>query len=159
LIIEFCGKENFAMQKNILIADDDKEVLALLMEMIEGEGFKVFLASNGKEAIEIFERNPIDVAILDLKMPFMDGLETLKKIKNVDPLIEVLIMTAYDDLESMREALIVNGAFDYLLKPFHRSEFISTIRNAIAKRELTIQNNLLKEELKTRILQLEKDFE
>ena len=61
-------------EKNILIADDDQEVLDILKEMIQREGYRVFLTSNGKEAVEAIKINPIDLAILDIKMPVMDGI-------------------------------------------------------------------------------------
>jgi CheY-like chemotaxis protein len=65
-------------KKNILIGDDDQVILDILKEMIQREGYRVFLASNGKEAVETIKVNPIDLAILDIKMPFMDGIEALK---------------------------------------------------------------------------------
>jgi PAS domain S-box-containing protein len=145
--------------KNILIADDDPGVLNLLEEMLQYEGYYVFPASNGKEAVETAQNRSVDIAILDIKMPLMDGIEALKRIKEIDRNIEVLIMTSYAELESLRQTVVDYGAFDYLLKPFHKDEIMQTIRNAMSKRELISQNEFLDKELKNRIFQLEKDFE
>jgi len=71
-------------EKNILIADDDQVILDILKEMIQREGYRVFLASNGKEAVEAIKINPIDLAILDIKIPVMDGIEALEEIKKID---------------------------------------------------------------------------
>jgi len=146
-------------EKNILVADDDQIILDLLQEMLRDKDYRVFLASNGKEAIETTQNNPIDVAILDIKMPLMGGIEALREIKEIDPSIEVLIMTGYADLDSLRHTIDEHGAFDYLLKPFTRTDIIHTIRNALLKRELLLQKKFFKKELEVLILRLEKDFE
>jgi PAS domain S-box-containing protein len=145
--------------KNILIADDEQGILDLLKEILQNEGHRVFLASNGEKAVELAQKHPIDVAILDKKMPQMDGIEALKQIKDIDQSIEVLIITAYEDLESFNEATVIGRAFDYLLKPFHREEIIRSIQNALNKRDLIQKKNFLNQEPKKRILDLEKDFE
>ena len=145
-------------EKNILIADDDQVILDILKEMIQREGYKVFLASNGKEAVEAIQINPIDLAILDIKMPIMDGIEALEKIKKIDQSIEVLIMTGYADLGTLRQAISDHGAFDYILKPFKRDEILNGIQNALLKRDFDSQKKLREKELEERILQLEKEF-
>ena len=76
-------------EKNILIADDDESIQRLFVEILKDEGYRIFLASDGKEAIEIVRKNPIDLAILDIRMPEMDGIEALKQIKAMDETIEV----------------------------------------------------------------------
>jgi PAS domain S-box-containing protein len=145
-------------EKNILIADDDQEILDILKEMIQREGYRVFLASNGKEAVEAIKINPIDLAILDIKMPVMDGIEALKEIKKIDQGIEVLIMTGYADLETLKQAVSYHGAFDYILKPFKRADILNGIQNALLKRDFASQKKLREKELEERILQLEKQF-
>lgn len=146
-------------KKNILVADDDQIILDLLKEILQDKDYRIFLASNGKEAVETTQKNPIDVAILDIKMPLMGGIEALKEIKEIDPSIEVLIMTGYADLDSLRHTIVEHGAFDYLVKPFTRTDIIHTIRNALLKRELLLQKKFFKKELEALILRLEKDFE
>jgi PAS domain S-box-containing protein len=146
-------------KKSILIADDDHGILDLLEEMLQREGYQVLLAQNGREAVDTAEKYPIDMAILDMKMPVMDGIEALKRIKEIDRSIEILTMTAYADLESLKQTVVEYGAVDYLLKPFHKSESMYTIRNALLKRDVILQKGFLKKELENRIVQLEKDFE
>jgi len=146
-------------EKNILVADDDQIVLSLLEDMLQDKDYRIFPASSGKEAIETTENNPIDVAILDIRMPLGNGIDTLKRIKEIDPSIEVLIMTGYADLDTLRHAIVEHGAFDYLLKPFTRADIIHTIRNALLKRELLLQKKFVKKELETLVFQLGKDFE
>jgi len=147
--------------KNILIADDDQVILDLLEEILQMEGYETFLVSNGEEAVETTKKYPIDVAILDKKMPIMDGIEALKRIKKIDSTVEVLIMTGYADIETLRQSLIDYGAFDYLLKPhkIRREEICNAVRNALLKRDHALKDDFIEKELNNRILQLEKDFE
>jgi len=146
-------------EKTILIADDNPGVLHLLEEMIQTEGHRVILAQNGKEAVEAVETRPIDIAILDIRMPVMDGIEALKRIKEIDQTIEVLIITAFADLESLRLTIDEYGAFDYLVKPFNIAESTNVIRNALLKQEFRDQKKIINKELQNRIVQLENDFE
>lgn len=144
--------------ETILVADDDQGILDLLNEILEREGYRVFHASNGKEAVQITQDNPIDVVILDWKMPVMDGLEALKDIKAFDQNIEVLMMTAYTDVDSV-DQMLDHGAYDYIVKPFHKTDVTHTVQNALLKREFISQNDRLKKDLKDRVIQLEKQFE
>jgi len=145
-------------EKTILIADDDQAILDLFDEMLRFEGYKVFMASNGKEAVEVVRNNPIDLAILDIRMPVMNGLEALQKIREIDRTLEVLIITGYADIENFREAIFSQGAFDYLLKPFLLPEILHTIQNALVKREYLLTKDSIHEELQRHLLQTEKDF-
>ena len=142
--------------KNILIADDDQVILDLLEEILQMEGYQTFLVSNGEEAVETTKKYPIDVAILDKKMPIMDGIEALKRIKKIDSTVEVLIMTGYADIETLRQSLIDYGAFDYLLKPLKikREEICNAVRKALLKRDHALKDDFIEKELNNRILQL-----
>ena len=143
-------------EKNILVADDQQEVCDLIKQMLEIEGYTIFQAFNGKEALEVVQNSPIDVAILDIKMPVMDGIEALKKIKQMDASIEVLITTGYSDFKTLKQTVDDYGAFDYLSKPFKRDELIHVVHNAFLKRDFNLQKD--RTDLKGRITQLEKDF-
>ncbi len=145
-------------EQNLLIADDDPEIIALLGDFFANTGWTVFTAQNGVQAVSLARNHPIDVALLDLKMPVRDGLDALKELKTLDVNTEVIIMTAYAEMESLNE-ILDRGAFDYVLKPFHRTEIVHTVGNALLKRQFAIENNRMKEELKARIAQLERDFE
>jgi len=144
--------------KNILVADDDHQIRDLLTEVIEKEGYKVFLASNGKEAVEIAKNNPLDLAILDVKMPNMDGIDALKQIKKIDKNIEVIVITGHGDIEDLRDVIVEEGVFDYLLKPFDLKDINHGINRALKKRELNLEENFASADLKYRIHEMENDF-
>ena len=143
-------------EKNILVADDQQEVCDLVKQMLEIEGYTIFQAYNGKEAVGVVQNSPIGVAILDLKMPVMGGVVALRKIKEIDPSIEVLIMTGYSDFSSLKQTVGDFGAFDYISKPFKRDELIETVHKAFLKRKFNHEKDRGK--LKNRISQLEADF-
>ncbi|MDM8523939.1 response regulator [Desulfococcaceae bacterium HSG8] len=157
-LIPFNTQQAFEMQEaNILIADDDENIRDLLTEMLEPEGFQVFRAANGKEAVQIAGQHPIHAAVLDIRMPVMDGIEALREIKKTDPSIEVLIITGNANLENLRMTIVDNGAFDYILKPFFQAELIHALRNALLKRAYMLVNG--QSGKKDRIARLEADFE
>ena len=144
--------------KNILIADDEAPIREILIRSLKDKGYRFFSASNGEQAVEIAQKNPIDLAILDIRMPEMDGVEALKQIKALDENIEVLIMTGYADIGSLREIIFDYGARDYLSKPFDPNELKLAVRRALRYRELALKNSFVKKELENRILELERDF-
>ncbi len=144
--------------KNIVIADDDQEIRSLLAKSIEDKGYLVFSAANGKEAVEIAKNNSIDLAVLDLKMPEMDGITALKLIKEIDRNIEILIITGYGDLQNLRKLIVKEEVFDYLLKPFTLNDIKDNIKRALQRRELNLKKNLVSADLKHRISEMESDF-
>jgi len=100
----------------ILLVDDEKDFVEMLSLRLGETGEKVTPAYNGKECIDILEKNPVDVVILDIKMPGMDGIEVLKEIKKRFPLVEVIMLTGHGTAETAVQGMKL-GAFDYLLKP------------------------------------------
>jgi CheY-like chemotaxis protein/predicted transcriptional regulator len=99
----------------LLIVDDEAQFRATTKKILDRRGFDTILAGSGEEAIEMLESNP-DVVVLDIKMPGMDGHETLKEIKNRSPKTPVIMLTGHGDMPSAKQAL-KGGAFDYLSKP------------------------------------------
>jgi DNA-binding NtrC family response regulator len=104
-------------KSKILIVDDEPDIVLVLGEFLAGEGFTVLTASNGAQAIEKIKEYPVDLAIMDVAMPTMNGIETLRQLKQIKPKLPVIMITAYRDAEKVVEAFRL-GAFDCIFKPF-----------------------------------------
>lgn len=113
----------------LLIVDDEERFLKTTKVLLEKKDCTVFTAINGLVAMEILENEQIDVAILDVKMPGLDGVEVLRRIKQRYPLIEVIMLTGHSTTESAVEGLKL-GAFDYLIKPCDISILVEKVKNA-----------------------------
>ncbi|MWC31061.1 response regulator [Paenibacillus sp. MMS18-CY102] len=110
------------VEKNkVLIVDDQNGIRVLLMEVFSSEGYSTFQASNGKLALEIVRLEKPDLVLLDMKIPGMDGLEILRHIKAIDVDIKVIMMTAYGELDIIKEATDL-GALMHFTKPFDIDE-------------------------------------
>lgn len=105
-------------KSKILIVDDEPDIVLILGEFLTEEGFTVFTANNGMQAVDKVKENPIDLVILDIAMPKMDGIETLRRIKDINPGVAVIMITAYRDAEKVVEAFRL-GAYDCIFKPFN----------------------------------------
>jgi PAS domain S-box-containing protein len=117
----------------ILVVDDElgpRESLRMLLK----PAYQIETADNGRAALVALERFRPDVVIMDIKMPEMDGLELLRRVKRVDPAIEVVMITAYASLETVKNAL-THGAFEYLIKPFSRQDLEDVVRRALLRRQ------------------------
>ncbi|EFM09594.1 response regulator receiver protein [Paenibacillus curdlanolyticus YK9] len=119
-IVVFMG--GYMVEKNkVLIVDDQNGIRVLLMEVFSSEGYSTFQASNGKLALEIVRQEKPDLVLLDMKIPGMDGLEILRHIKTIDVDIKVIMMTAYGELDIIKEATDL-GALMHFTKPFDIDE-------------------------------------
>jgi len=118
------------MPHKVLIVDDEKAIRWSLGEALEGQGYEVEQAENGKKCLKLFQSDPADIVILDLKLPDTDGIQILKKIKAEDGNVPVIMMTAYGEVETAVEALKA-GAYDFLLKPFQLEKMKVAIKNAL----------------------------
>ncbi len=133
------------MSKILIVDDDDMVRLALSRNLIAG-GFSPIEASSGLEAIKLFqEENPLSV-LLDLKMPGMDGLETLEELKKIDPEIPVIILTAHGDISSAVQAT-KSGAYEFIIKPPDYDRLILTLKRATEKFELNREVKRLSSEV------------
>ena len=104
------------MNKTILIVDDKKDFCTVLSDSLSQDRYRVVTAFNGKTALQLAKKEKPDLILLDIKMPGMDGIEVLKKIKKMRKEIAVIMFTAFGTLETAREAMKL-GAYDYVTKP------------------------------------------
>ena len=131
---------------SILIIDDEEAQLVSLKSFLRRRGYEIFTASNGREGLEIVQSNTIDLVLTDFRMPEWDGLFVLGKIKELNPDIDVVVMTAYGNVESAVK-IMKCGAYDYLSKPVDLDELEILVLRIQEKRQLIVENRLLKEQL------------
>lgn len=116
------------MGQKLLIVDDQYGIRILLNEVFQKEGYQTFQAANGYQALDIVEKHSPDLVLLDMKIPGMDGIEILKRLKAINAEIQVIIMTAYGELDMIQESKDL-GAITHFAKPFD----IDEIRDAVRK--------------------------
>ena len=131
----------------LLIVDDDIVVRDSLGKWFESEGFDVTIAAGAPPALEILSHDRFDLALVDIKMPGVDGIELQAKLRQIDPDMPVVIMTGYASVETAVRAL-KNGAYDYITKPFDPDELVHLVTNAISHRTATKEVVRLRENLK-----------
>ena len=117
---------------NLLFVDDEQQFLESMSTRLRLRGFNVIAVDRGEKALEAARGQNIDVALVDLKMPGIDGLEVLRKVKATRPEIEVIILTGHGSEKEEEEARRL-GAFEYLQKPADTSELLGTVRSAWAR--------------------------
>jgi len=133
----------------ILIAEDEKTQRDLLEGFLKKEGFSVEAVANGREALQRLQGGFFDIVALDYKMPELDGLQTLKEIRKLDPDLPVIMMTAYGTIETA-VASMKEGALDYLTKPIDLEEFLIKFRKIMERSNLIQENKELKARLQER---------
>jgi two-component system response regulator (stage 0 sporulation protein F) len=116
------------VSQKLLIVDDQYGIRILLNEVFQKEGYQTFQAANGYQALDIVEKHSPDLVLLDMKIPGMDGIEILKRLKAINSDIQVIIMTAYGELDMIQESKDL-GAITHFAKPFD----IDEIRDAVRK--------------------------
>ena len=126
---------------NVLLVDDELEFLATLVKRLTRRGLNISTAKNGKDALKIIGAKVIDVVVLDVRMPGIDGIQTLREIKKKDPLMEVIMLTGHASVEVAIEGMEL-GAFDYLMKPADIDELFYKLQDAFKKK--TIQREKIK---------------
>jgi len=118
-------------ESRLLLVDDEVGYLEVLAKRLIHRGFSVTTASSGEEAIRALRKWEFDLAVVDLKMEDMDGIEVLKVLKKMDPALQVIILTGHGSERAARDG-IVHGAFDYLIKPIGLDPLIERIRAALS---------------------------
>ncbi len=136
------------MNEKILLVDDEQDILRMLSKLLSQEQFHVRTAQGGDEAIELFESESFDAVVTDMRMPGMDGLGLIQRLKEIDKNIEVIILTGYAELDNVIQAFRNNGAFDYLTKPLENiNDLFLSVNRAIESRRLKIENRVLLQKL------------
>lgn len=133
----------------ILIIDDEDVLQDVLTSLLVKEGYDVLNARAGEEGLEILEREEVDLVLLDLMLPGINGLEVLKRIRAEDPDQVVVMITAYSSIEGAIDAMR-EGAFHYIPKPFKNEEVLLTIRQGLERRRLASENRELRAQLRQR---------
>ncbi len=129
----------------ILVVDDEKVIRDGCHRVLTGKGYQVSTAENGKEAMDMLSKGPIDIILLDLKMPIMSGEEVLEKTSHQYPDIPVIIITGHGTIDTAVECM-KKGAYDFITKPFQFDQFLITINRAAEKRVLEQKAQQLQEE-------------
>lgn len=122
------------MQGKILLVDDEKDLLEWLSVVLEKEGYSVRSTVSAEEALKIFRAEQFDMIISDIRMTPVSGIELLRQVKNHNPEIIVLMITAYASVDTAIKALRY-GAYDYLIKPFKLDDIKLVIKKAFSQRE------------------------
>ena len=117
-------------RKKVLVIDDELDLLSLLMGVLTDEGYQAFSAANGAEGVRLNELENPDLIILDLRMPEMDGIETLRNIRKQDDKVKVVILTGYGSPDTIRDAADLNVS-EYLSKPFDNEQLLRVISETI----------------------------
>ncbi len=130
----------------ILLIEDNERMAEVLARHMEMEGHAVVLVADGEKGIEEFRRQKVDLVLTDLKLPGKSGLEVLQAVKDENPMVPVVVMTAYGTIESAVKA-VKEGAFDFLQKPVDPDHLLIIIGKALEARQLVTENLILKEEL------------
>jgi PAS domain S-box-containing protein len=130
----------------ILVVDDEVRITESLGRLLEGRGHHVFAVNSGQEAQDLLSRQQIDIALLDMMMPDMSGLELMDYINVINPDIPVIFITGHSSLDTAILAL-KNGAYDYIKKPFEHEKILKSIQNALYQKSLKNENNDISKKL------------
>src|SRR4030067_2059645 len=132
-----------------LIVEDEREQREMLSGFLQKEGYQVFSADSGPQALKLFEEKSFELALLDLEMPVMDGLELLTKLKKLSPDTQVIVMTAFGTIETAVAAM-KEGAFHYVNKPIELQELLINLKKSADTHVILAENRYLKEQLEDR---------
>src|SRR4030065_162727 len=121
------------MKSNILVVDDEPVARQSLTDILRLEGFSVNSVPKGQAAVEYVRANPVELIVVDLRMPGMDGLEVIQVVNQISPETEVILLTAFGSTETAIQALRLR-IHDYLLKPASPAQIISTVKKGLARR-------------------------
>ena len=130
----------------VMIVDDEEVLRDVLEVVLRRDGFDVVLAASGEEALNLLDNEEVDLIILDVMLPGISGIDTLRAIRISNPTLPVVVITAFSSIDGAIEAMKF-GAFHYIPKPFKNEEVVLTVNKALEQRTLTRENERLKAEL------------
>ncbi|MBF0119744.1 MAG: response regulator [Desulfobacterales bacterium] len=119
----------------VLVVDDEGDFIELFVKRLKKRQIDIIGVESGYRALDILKKEKIDVVLLDVKMPGMDGIDTLREIKTKYPLIEVIMITGHGSVESGLQGMI-HGAYDYVLKPFDLEVLLNKLKKAFERKRL-----------------------
>src|SRR5262250_334165 len=131
------------MSASILVVDDEEAIVSSLSSILEDEGYEVSVAKSGTEALKIYTTDPPDLMLLDIWMPDMDGLETLRRIKELVPTAQVMVMSGHGSIETAVKAIKL-GAYDYIEKPLSLENVTLRVKHALDQYRLEQENRSLR---------------
>ena len=123
---------------NVLFVDDEVDFLDTVLKRMKKRDVNVAGVESGEKALELLEKEPVDVLVLDVRMPGMDGIQALREIKKNHPLVEVIMLTGHASMEVAIEGMEL-GAFDYLMKPVDIDELLYKIQDAYKKKLIQLE--------------------
>ena len=130
----------------ILVSDDERSIRNALKEILEYEKYDIDLAEDGQEAYDLFKKNEYDLILSDIKMPKIDGIELLEKVKKENPDQAFILITGHGDVDTAVLA-IKQGAYDFIQKPLDLNRLLVTVKNALDKKELVTETKILKKKV------------
>ena len=133
----------------ILVIDDEATIRKFFVRFLTREKYKISTASNGEKGIEISKKENPDLIILDLKMPGIDGIETLKRIKKLNQRVIIIVLTAYGTMETAGEAMKL-GAYDFISKPFDIARIRVSLKKALEMQRLSEEVAKLRSKVKNK---------
>jgi len=135
--------------ETVVIVDDEKNYPLILSAVLEEEGFETLTANSGREALKILKHSDVDLVLTDMKMPVMDGIKLLERIKEIDSDLPVIMMTAHGTVDKAVEAM-QKGAYSYILKPFENERMILYVNQALAMYRVIKENRHLRSAVESR---------
>ena len=136
------------VERRLLLVDDEDNIVRALVRLLRREGYEIFTANSGKEGLEILKTQAIGVIISDQRMPEMNGVEFLSKVKDLYPDIIRIVLSGYTDLKSVTEAINEGAIYKFLTKPWEDDLIKKNIEEAFTRYELVFENEYLSKQLK-----------
>jgi putative nucleotidyltransferase with HDIG domain len=140
------SREPIVETEKILVVDDEEAIREVVSTLLEAQGYHCTVCSNGRMALDAFRKDTFDLALSDIVMPEMDGLKLLAELRNEDPDVPVIMVTAMHDISIALQAIRA-GAYDYILKPFEKDQLHLSVRRALEHRRLVMENRTYQSDL------------